>query len=190
MNPDLTGWKEPYVSIEQLKAVGDVAQVQMAKMGYTNFHMFSRYDGKNPNEDKRRSRRRGWYTNSWSRPILTGYFVTWAKNHWIKINSPWLIEECKTFEQKVTATGKQKMEHEDGCYDDRIFAAAMATFCPHDSDPMVHRSKKRTIENQVLPSLDLRPYVANTFSYKDLEQRNVASIEDLLDSSNQLERFR
>jgi hypothetical protein len=190
MNPDLTGWKEPYVSIEQLKAVGDVAQVQMAKMGYTNFHMFSRYDGKNPNEDKRRSRRRGWYTNSWSRPILTGYFVTWAKNHWIKINSPWLIEECKTFEQKVTATGKQKMEHEDGCYDDRIFAAAMATFCPHDSDPMVHRSKKRTIENQVLPSLDLRPYVPNTFSYKDLEQRNVASIEDLLDSSNQLERFR
>src|SRR5882724_9799717 len=193
MNQESTGWREPYVTIEQLKAVGDVAQVQMAKMGYRNFHMFSRYDGKSPSEDKRRSRRKGWYTNTWSRPILLGYFVSWAKNKWVKINSPWLLEEMKHFEQKVTATGRYKMEHEDGAHDDRVFAASMGTFCPHDMDPMVSRSKKRSIQSsETLPQLDFRPYQSNTYSTKDLSRResHVDTIEDILYDAEQMERYR
>jgi len=188
MSNESTRWREPYVSIEQLKAVGDVAQKQMAAMGYRNFHMFNRYDGKNPAQDKQRSRRRGWYSNSWSRPMLTGHFVTWAKNGWITINSPWLIEECKTYEL-VTKSGRTRMDHEEGAHDDRIMAAAMATFCPHDLDPMTIRSKKRLTEAEGMPRLDLRPVSSNSFSYKDLQQREVASLSDIVDSM-ELERFR
>ena len=33
------------MSIEQVAAVGDTAQLQMSRMGYRNFHKMPRYDG-------------------------------------------------------------------------------------------------------------------------------------------------
>src|SRR5262249_43193113 len=40
MEMGVTRWPKPYVTIEQVEAVGDVAQLQMAKMGYPSscFH--------------------------------------------------------------------------------------------------------------------------------------------------------
>lgn len=192
MDPEMiaTSWKEPYVSIEQIASVGDVAQMQMAKMGYSNFHMMGRYDDKNPAKSKRRSHKRGWYTSGWSRPILTGEFVHWIKNNWSKVNSPWLLEEMKTFEAKVTRTGREKMEHEDGAHDDRVFAAAMAVFCPHDLDPMAQRSKRRYVETDSLPPLNLLPYVGATFNPSTQSQSPLDTIEDIIYSSDQLDRYR
>jgi hypothetical protein len=193
MDPEKCGgWREPYVAIEQVQSVGDVAQVQMARMGYHHFHMFCRYDGKNPALDKRKSRKRGVFTWSWFRPILTGNFVHWARNFWARINSPWLIEEMKTFEVKVTATGKEKMEHEEGEHDDRIFAAAMACFCPHDLDPMSQRTKRRMVEEESLPSIDLTPVAGTLIRAADVAaaQTPVATIEDLMYSQDRMERFR
>ena len=190
MDPAVTKWREPYVSVEQVMAVGDVAQMQMARMGYSNFHMMGRYDDKNPARSKRHARKRGWFTWGWSRPILTGQFVHWTKNNWSKVNSPWLLEEMKTFEVKVTKSGKEKMEHEDGSHDDRLFAAAMACFCPHDLDPMAQRSKKRFLESSVLPRLDLSPYQPHTYNPSTLHETIVPTIEDLVYDANQLDRYR
>jgi hypothetical protein len=186
----LTKWSEPYVSIEQVAAVGDVAQLQMAKMGYHNFHMMSRYDSKNVGKSKRQAKKRGWFTWGWSRPILTGNFVHWTKNMWAQVNSPWLLEEMKQFEVKVTASGKEKMEHEEGAHDDRIFAAAMAVFCPHDLEPMAQRSKKRSVDPTTLPPLDLTPYQPNTFTSKQRAQTDVVTLEDLTYAESQMERYR
>src|ERR1700686_2914352 len=108
------------MSIEQDAQVGDTAPIQMRKLGYSNFHRMTRYDGKRVS--KSRAHKIGWYTFSWSRPLLTGNFVHSAQNNWADINSPWLIEEMKSFEVHLTASGKEKMEHEDGAHDDRIFA--------------------------------------------------------------------
>jgi hypothetical protein len=187
MDPEMiaTSWREPYVSIEQIASVGDVAQMQMAKMGYNNFHMMGRYDDKNPAKSKRRSHKRGWYTSGWSRPILTGEFVHWIKNNWSKVNSPWLLEEMKTFEAKVTRTGREKMEHEDGAHDDRVFAAAMAVFCPHDLDPMAQRSKRRSIDTDTLPTLNLQPYQPHTYNISTLAPSE--TLEDLI--SADLDRY-
>ena len=161
MAAGVTRWREPYVSIEQVAAVGDVCQVQMAKMGYHNFHRMSRYDSslaRIAQQKMSRSSKRGWYTFGWSRAILTGYFVNCARNGWVEINSPWLIEEMKHWEVHVTKTGREKYEHEEGEHDDRIFAACMAVFCPHDTDPVADRSKKRSVvEPGTLQSLDLGP---------------------------------
>jgi hypothetical protein len=82
------------------------------------------------------------------------------------------------------------MDHEEGAHDDRIMAAAMATFCPHDLDPMTVRSKKRFTEvDDGKPRLDLSPVSSNTFSYKQLEQTRVETLDDLIED-NALERFR
>lgn len=167
MKEGTTRWREPYVSIEQVAAVGDTCQLQMRKMGYSNFHRMVRYDERRVR--KATSRKQGWFTYGWSRPLLTGNFVHSAQNGWAEINSPWLIDEMKHFEVHVTSTGREKLQHEDGEHDDRIFAAAMAIFCPHDLDILAERSKKRSVESIALPPLDLGPYVRTV---SDAERRD------------------
>jgi hypothetical protein len=181
MESGVTRWKQPYVAIEQVAAVGDTCQLQMRKMGYTNFHRMIRYDGKRVN--KSRSVKMGWYTFSWSRPLLTGNFVHAAQNGWAEINSPWLIEEMKHFEVHTTSTGKEKLEHEEGEHDDRIFAAAMAIFCPHDLDVLADRSKKRTVEQTGLPRLDTRPYGGQVITSAQMRERPL-DLNDLMYSGS------
>lgn len=158
MQQGVTRWKEPYVAIEQVAAVGDVAQAQMSRMGYSNFHRMVRYDKKDIGKLKKRSQSRGWFTYGWSRPILTGHFVHWVQNSWAEVQSPWLLDEMRHFEIHRTASGKERMEHEDDEHDDRIFAAAMAIFCPHDMDTLAQRSKKRPVYDEGLVPLDMTPY--------------------------------
>jgi hypothetical protein len=192
MKQQFTGkWKEPYVSIEQLASVGDMCQKDMSSMGYSHFHMMSRYDGKNPKRDKAVARKRGFFTGTWSREALTSYFAVCAKNLWLHVNSPWLLEEMRTFEAKVTATGKPKLEHEDGKHDDRVFAAAMACFCPHDLEAMAGRSKKRSVNPTALPPLNFQPSrPSNVFTPKDQMQTEIATLEDIVYSYEQMERYR
>lgn len=190
MERGVTRWNEPYVSIEQVAAVGDTCQLQMKKMGYRNFHRMTRYDGKNVS--KIGASKQGWYTFGWSRPLLTGNFVHSARNGWAEINSPWLIEEMKTFEVHHTSTGKEKMEHEEGEHDDRIFAAAMAIFCPHDLDTLAERSKNRMQESSTLPPIDVGEYGGQVVTARTMRtsQNPVLSLDDMLyDSPRDLERF-
>jgi hypothetical protein len=177
MESGVTRWKQPYVAIEQVAAVGDTCQLQMRKMGYSNFHRMTRYDGKRVS--KSRAVKLGWYTFSWSRPLLTGNFVHAAQNGWAEINSPWLLDEMKHFEVHVTSTGKEKLEHEEGEHDDRIFAAAMAIFCPHDMDVLADRSKKRTVEEAGLPRLDTRPYGGQVITAAQMRQP-LETLEDIV----------
>lgn len=179
MVPGETRWKEPYLAIEQVQAVGDTCQHQLKKMGYTNFHRMTRYDGKRVS--KANAIKQGWYTFGWSRPILTGNFVNGVKNNWATINSPWLLEEMKSFESHVTKTGRRKMEHEDGANDDRIFAAAMAIFCPHDMDTLAERSSKRNIESfGALPPVDIAPIGGTIITAHQMRvERRPLSLEDL-----------
>jgi hypothetical protein len=191
MEQGVTRWREPYVSIEQVAAVGDTAQFQMGKMGYSNFHRMSRYDSttRKVMRQKKTSGKRGWFTFSWSRPLLTTNFVHAAQNGWADINSPWLLEEMKLFEVHVTKTGKEKLEHEEGAHDDRIFAAAMAIFCPHDMDVLAERSTKRMDEPTALPPIDLGPYNSQSIPWDNLHKNNVVSLEDIQYSDAGLERF-
>jgi hypothetical protein len=180
MEQGVTRWKEPLVSIEQLAAVGDTAQNQMKQMGYKNFNRFSRYDGKNPAKSKRMATRNGWFTTAWSRPLLLVNYITCAKNNWSQINSPWLINEMKHFEVHVTATGKEKLEHEEDEHDDRIFAAAIAIFCPHDMDKLASRSNNRLTELVSAPPIDLSPYRGQVITQSQLRNSSELTLNDLI----------
>lgn len=182
MERGVTRWKEPYVSIEQVAAVGDTCQLQMRKMGYNNFHRMTRYDSKRINKSK--SQKLGWYTFGWSRPLLTTNFVHSAQNGWAEINSPWMIEEMKQFEVHVTSTGKERLEHEDGGHDDRIFAGAMAIFCPHDLDTLADRSQKRSVESQSLPPVELAPYVGHVVTATERRESRPLTLTDVLHSDS------
>ena len=153
-----TVFREPYVAVEQLMAVGDTCQLQMSKMGYARFHRMTRYD--NDLKKIRQSKthgKRGWFTGAWSRPILTRGFVSLVQNGWYKVNSPYTMREMSQWEIHSTSTGKQKFEHASDATDDGVFANAMAAFCVNDLAAMAERSKNQhnTIGEKKMPTLDI-----------------------------------
>ena len=168
---------QPYVSIEQIMAVGDTCQLQMKKLGYHRFHRMVRYDS--TKIKKAKAMKEGWFSHTWSRPILCDGFVVAVQNAWYTVNSPWTIEEMRHWEVHYTATGKEKKEHAEDSTDDGIFANAMATFCPNDLAIMAHRSKNRFMGQLPgeLPAVDLRPYDGTTVSTR---QKPMESLNELL----------
>jgi hypothetical protein len=155
-------YTQPYFAIEQIAAVGDTCQLQLSKMGMSRFHMMVRYDSKPKDLKKSKSHKMGWYTNSWSRSMLTDGFVTLTINGWYVLNSPWTIYECDNWEVHVTGeTGKTKYIHSEDMVDDGIFANAMAGFCPNDLRSMTERTKKKFVDpaggGPALPVLDINP---------------------------------
>lgn len=189
---ELRSW--PKFAVEQIASVGDVCQNELRKLGYPigRMHRFGRYDGV---EAKQLTNKVGWFTTSWSRPILVGHIVHAIRNGWYILNSPWTIEECRQFEIHYTESGKEKQEHAGQSWDDGIFASAISYFIVHDLDSLAQRSKRQFHgqENKIqLPPIDLTPnrpgggYWVNPNSPSNRE----VSIDDILRDRVGLDRFR
>ena len=170
-------YHQPLVAPEVVASVGDICLVQMRQMGYHRFFKFQRYD----NLKSTKSNKLGWYTFSWSRPILIGSFIDTIEQGWYELNSPWTLHECEHFESHSTASGKIKQEHEDGEHDDGIFAAAISIEIVRGKQSKTDRSKKRFMgdaEASRLPRLDLDPPGA-TFTSRSLDGYKPVTLEDL-----------
>lgn len=154
---DSTPFREPYVAIEQIAAVGDTCQLQMRKMGYNRFHKMIRYDSTPRLMRKSKSSKVGWQTTGWSRPILTDGFVVLVQNHWYVVNSPYTLREMTQWEVHYTANHKEKFEHAEEATDDGIFANAIAAFCVNDTRTMAERSSKQFTDatRMRLPDVDI-----------------------------------
>lgn len=185
---DILRW--PWCGIEQIAAVGDTCQVQLRRMGYPlgRFFRFGRYDSVELN--KKSSQKVGWYTVRWSRDLLVGYFIHAIKNGWYKLNSPFTIDECRTFEVHYTSTGKEKMEHSSIAHDDGLFGNAIATFINHDLDTLAERGNKRLMP----ASEDDMPEISITPNYGLRVNPNVSpsigNIDQIMSQRRDIERFR
>ncbi len=126
--------------IEQIGRPGETCQHQLKMMGFINHHKPRRYDSKKIKHDM--GQHEGWWSSSWSVPILMTRFVEAVNGGWYIPSSKWLIEELKTLERHATS-GKSKMEHRSGQHDDRVRAAAQSYFTAHDMDVLTERAKKR-----------------------------------------------
>lgn len=78
----------------------------------------------------------GWHTDQASRPILIDWFLKFIKENRIQINSPWLLDEIRTFvmlekSSKTSGITTYKIQHDRDAWDDRIFALAIAIVCGH-----------------------------------------------------------
>jgi hypothetical protein len=135
--PDSRGVK---FVIEQIQGPGDTCQHQLKMMGFFNQHVPRRYDNKKIKDDS--GRKEGWYSNAWSVPMLMTRFVEAVNGGWYEPRSMWLIEELRTLERHETS-GKSKMVHRQGKFDDRVRAAAMSYFTAHDFDVLTDRAQKR-----------------------------------------------
>lgn len=138
--------REPLVAVEQVYGTGDAAQIQMKMHGYKRFYKFSRLDGKNPKRDQKKSKREGWYTFDWSRTFMLGMFKNAVENHWLRLNSPFLLRnEIPAFQIDQAAGGKTRFDHESGKHDDRIFAAAIAYIIFNDTESMSKRVEHKFV---------------------------------------------
>jgi len=167
---ETTPFREPYVTVEQVQAVGDTVYKDMWKMGYTRFHRMVRYDSRPKDMRKSKSHKTGWFTNTWSRPILTDNFVVAVQNGWYILNSPFTIWECDHWEVRLTQSGKEKKVHGVESTDDGIFANAMAFFCPNDLKSLTERTKKKYIQRAdmgIKPKPDLERYSAMVVNSKN-----------------------
>jgi hypothetical protein len=140
---------EPLVGIEQVYGMGDVMQTQMIGMGYKRMYQFSRLDGKNPERDKKHSKRLGWYTYEWSRNFMLSLYKNAVENHWLRLNDPFLIkQEMPAFQADQTESGKTRFDHEQGKKDDRIFATGIAFTILNDTESMTRRTEKPFEESE------------------------------------------
>jgi hypothetical protein len=137
---EMPAGQEPLVGIEQVYGMGDNCQTQMLGMGYRRMYHFSRLDGKNPEADKKKSKRLGWYTGSWSRGFMLSLYKTAVENHWYELNCPFLLkQEMPAFQIGSTDGGKTKWEHDKDKKDDRIFSTAIAFVIMNDTESMSRR---------------------------------------------------
>jgi hypothetical protein len=140
----ICSWYDSWmIACEQIRKPGDICQLQMKQMGWPNarVHSFVRYDGKKVQKSK--ATKKGWYTTSWSRPLLLSMYIAAVENGWYKPNSKFLYEEFDTFEARYTDSGLTRMEHQQGKHDDRLFAGAISYFIANDLSLMIERSKHR-----------------------------------------------
>lgn len=160
---------EPLVAIEQVYGMGDVMQVQMLGMGYRRMYRFSRLDGKNPNADKKRSKKMGWYTFEWSRSFMLSLYKNAVENHWLRLNDPFLIkQEIPSFQADQTEGGKTKFEHEQGKHDDRIFATGIAFAILNDTESMTRRTDKPFEEEELKTETDYSFPLGYNASYDEV----------------------
>ncbi len=137
---------EPIVGIEQVYGLGDTPQIQMLSMGFNkrNLYHFSRLDGRNPEADKRKSKRLGWYTTEWSRNFMLSMYKTAVENHWRKVNDPFLLrQEIPAFQIDKTESGKTRWDHEEGKRDDRIFGDGISYIILNDTESMTRRVQSK-----------------------------------------------
>lgn len=127
--------------IEQRMRPGDDCQLQLKLMGFTWHHVDVSYDNKVVKENK--GNKQGWYTREYNRHLLMDRYIEAVRGGWIKLNSRWLIEECKTLERKTMSSGKTRQEHQKGKHDDRVLASAISYFSRHALDVLAERAQRK-----------------------------------------------
>jgi hypothetical protein len=111
--------KQCHQAIE-VQANGEITQLELRKMGWTEFHHWVCNDRRKINPAK--ADRIGWATVPWSRALLMSESIKYLRDGWVDINSPWLVEEMQALVQDDYA---QSMKAAYGEFDDRYMAFAI-----------------------------------------------------------------
>jgi len=117
-----------YSPVRECKAViecnrnGESTQLELRKMGWTNFHRWMRYDSKKLHQSVNKL---GWFTNAWSRPMMMDFLLKALGQGWIDIPSPFFVGEMRDLERDEY---RQSLKAIHGGHDDRIMALGIVLF--------------------------------------------------------------
>ena len=102
---------------------GESTQLELRKKGWRNFHQWVRYDSKKLRES--RATRFGWFTNSWSRPMMLDWLLKAIKDGQLDIPSTYFVQEMKDLERNPD---RQTMKAAYGGHDDQIMSLGIVFF--------------------------------------------------------------
>lgn len=124
---------------------GIVTQTELMRRGYPNFYIWRR-----PlRADGAWTKEFGWWTTPHTRPLLTEMGVDYITKGYLKVNSPFLVEEMGSFVNTWIDRGKKHLEHAPGYHDDRLIALFIALYIAHEGDMKhVAEQRRRAIEER------------------------------------------
>lgn len=140
---------------------GLITQLELQKLGYSNFYLWKKVNKLGGGY----TTEMGWYTTPTTRPFLTKTGVEAVKRSMFQINSPFLLEEMRTYVQyeKSRDGGLNWLEHFEHApdeHDDSIMAAWIALYVSHESDVQsVAEERRKEAEARTAtakPSLDFQ----------------------------------
>lgn len=103
--------------------------------------------------------RPGFWTTSWSRPMLLSFYTSSVENGWYVVRSKFLQNEILKSEMRVMKSGQTRMDHTSGNHNDRIFGSALSHWTLHDAECLAEWSKKKYASaNSSPPKIDYSPY--------------------------------
>lgn len=115
--------------IAEVKSESDITQFEMTKHGWYNFHRYVSIDQFNLGQATHN--KKGWYTTPWSRKRIMAWFIFCLKSGKFVLNSPWLLNECKTLHKDMY---EQALRAEAGAQDDRVMSYAFGWYAMHELD--------------------------------------------------------
>ena len=119
--------KQPKMVIE-MAANGENVQNELKKRGWSNFHLLTR-PGVQKKSIESNANRLGWFTNSWSRPMMLDMLIDALNAKWLDIHSQWFIDEMASLE-----IAENKIQAGGATHDDRIMALGIVLYSLHYRD--------------------------------------------------------
>ena len=143
---------------------GEACQYELQKRGWSNFHVWKKYDNKRPTPDAN-ANKIGIYTNVWFRSQMMDMLLTCVEEEAIDLPSPYLIQELITLERDP---GQQQAKAAYGAHDDRVMAIGFPMFSLHVGKPPSKQFSRRKVEDRYAPGLEGEPEIPHpTWSEPD-----------------------
>lgn len=145
---------------------GLITQMELRKLGYPNFYV-DKYI--NALKDGYKNAL-GWHTTPSTRPLLTKAGVKAIREGHLKINSPYFLEEMRTFVDYGTKRGVNYLEHFEHApdeHDDRIMAGFIAFYVSHESDMQNVADERMRLQHQKVLELGAKAGVAPVRDYQN-----------------------
>jgi len=105
---------------------GEATQWELRKRGWSNFHVWQRYDNKKIRQGQ--SNKLGWFANSWARSMMMDYAIKALRDDQVDIFSKHFVDEMADLERDEF---KQSLKAVFGGHDDRFVAFGMVFISLH-----------------------------------------------------------
>jgi intein/homing endonuclease len=131
---------------------GESTQWELRKRGWTNFHLWVRFDNKRVQASK--ANKIGWFANSWARAMMMDYALKALRDQFVDINSPYFVDEMADLERDEF---KQSLKAVFGGHDDRFVAFGQCFISLHimeirsNTIPTLSRRQALREANQIDP---------------------------------------
>ena len=131
----------------ECKGNGEATQLELRKMGWSNFHQWVRYDSKRIRQAN--ASKLGWFTVQWSRSMMLDYLIKAIRDEALDVNSPYFVDEMADLERDEF---KQSLGASYGGWDDRIMALGFVFFSLHileirGNQPIISRQRQAQRES-------------------------------------------